>query len=59
MSPKLENRLFGELQGHVGSGLTILTDPADPGFQEHSKRWSDIDRQVPAAIVLPQSEEQI
>lgn len=59
MSLKLETRLFGELQRHVGSDLEILTDPTDARFQEHSKRWSDIDRQIPAAIVLPRSEEQI
>lgn len=59
MSPILETRSFGELQSRAGSGLTILTNPADPRFQEHSKRWSNIDRQTPAAIVLPRSEEQI
>lgn len=59
MSLKLEAHLFGELQRHVGSKLEILTDPTDARFQEHSKRWSDIDRQTPAAIVLPRSEEHI
>lgn len=59
MSPKLDAQFFGELQSHVGSDLEILSDPTDARFQEHSKRWSDIDRQIPAAIVLPQSEEQI
>ncbi|KAL2282790.1 hypothetical protein FJTKL_10401 [Diaporthe vaccinii] len=59
MSLKLEAHFFGELQRHVGSELEILTDPTDARFQEHSKRWSDIDRQTPAAIVLPRSEEHI
>lgn len=59
MSPKLEAQSFGELQRHVGSDLEILTDSTDASFQEYSKRWSDIDRQIPAAIVLPRSEEQI
>lgn len=35
----------------------ILADPADPKFQEHLKRWTDIGLKVPAAIVLPTSEE--
>jgi hypothetical protein len=39
--------------------LEILTDKNDYKFQEHTKRWSDIDRKIPAAIVLPASEEQI
>lgn len=59
MSGKLESRLFGELQRHAGPDLEVLTEPTDPRFQELAKRWSDIDRQIPAAIVLPESEEQI
>lgn len=59
MSPKLDASFFSGLQSRAGSDVEILTDPADSRFQEHSKRWSDIDRQTPAAIVLPRSEEQI
>lgn len=59
MSPKLEARVFEELQRQAGSDLEILTDQSDACFQEYSKRWSDIDRQIPAAIVLPRSEEEI
>lgn len=59
MSVKLESHVFGELQRHVGSDLEILTEPNDPRFQEFAKRWSDIDRQTPAAIVLPESKGQI
>lgn len=51
--------LFDELRRYTGSDLEILTDSEDSRFQELSKRWSDIDRQIPAAIVLPESEEQI
>ncbi|KAL1866667.1 hypothetical protein Daus18300_006611 [Diaporthe australafricana] len=46
MSPTLEAYLFNELQRRVD-------------FHEYSRRWSDIDREVPGAIVLPRSEEQI
>ncbi|KAH7382520.1 hypothetical protein DE146DRAFT_623490 [Phaeosphaeria sp. MPI-PUGE-AT-0046c] len=49
----------GSLKARLGSGVTILTDPDDAVFHEHAKRWSDIDRMTPAAIVLPVSEEQI
>lgn len=59
MSPKLDAHVFGELQRHVGPDLEVLTDPRNTRFQEYSKRWSDIDRKIPAAIVLPRSEEQI
>lgn len=59
MSVRFESHSFGELQRHVGSDLEILKEPNDPRFQEFAKRWSDIDRQTPAAIVLPESEEQI
>lgn len=59
MSPKLEAHLVGELQRHVGSDLEILTDSTGARFQEYSKRWPDIGRQIPAAIVLPRSEEQV
>lgn len=59
MSAKLEAHLFGELQRYVGPDVEILTDQTDARFQECCKRWSDIDRKIPAAIVLPRSEEQI
>ncbi|RYP32062.1 hypothetical protein DL767_005416 [Monosporascus sp. MG133] len=48
-----------ELQAHVGPGLEILTQKEDSRFQEFGKRWTDIGREIPAAIVLPVSEEQI
>lgn len=43
----------------VGSNCAILTDPAEANFQEYSKRWTDIGRENPAAIVLPRTEEDI
>jgi FAD/FMN-containing dehydrogenase len=39
--------------------LEILTDQSDAKFQKHAERWSDVDRKIPAAILLPNSEEQI
>jgi hypothetical protein len=51
--------LLHELQARAGETLKILTDENDTNFQELAKRWTDIDRKTPAAIVLPISEEQI
>ncbi|OCL05429.1 FAD-binding domain-containing protein [Glonium stellatum] len=52
-------RLVDELRASAGPDLDILTDKSDATFQEHAKRWSDIGRKIPAAIILPASEEQI
>jgi hypothetical protein len=45
------------LKDALSSSSEILTNPNDVNFQEYLKRWSDIDRKTPAAIVLPISEE--
>ena len=45
------------LKAALTTSCEVLTDPDDPKFREHLKRWSDIDLKVPAAIVLPTSEE--
>ncbi|PWY76055.1 FAD-binding domain-containing protein [Aspergillus sclerotioniger CBS 115572] len=45
------------LQAAVATDCQILHDPQDPEFQKRLARWTDIDRKVPAAIVLPRSEE--
>jgi hypothetical protein len=50
---------LGSLRASVGPDVAILTNPDDAEFQGYAKRWSDIDRETPAAIVLPLSEEQI
>lgn len=59
MANKLSSHLMDELQAQVGTGLEILKDKNSTRFQEHAKRWTDIDRQTPGTIVLPVSEEQI
>ncbi|KAK7743250.1 hypothetical protein SLS53_004335 [Cytospora paraplurivora] len=59
MSHKLAPQLFEELQRQTGPELEIVTDQTASRFQEFAKRWSDIDRRLPAAIVLPESEEHI
>ena len=45
------------LQAVVTADCQILHNPRDPEFQKRLARWTDIDRKVPAAIVLPRSEE--
>ena len=41
------------LRASFGLRCEILTDPKDAMFRDLIKRWSDIDLQIPAAIVLP------
>ena len=48
-----------ELKALISPECHILTDSSSPDFQEYAKRWSDIDRQTPAAIVLPTIEADI
>lgn len=57
--PKQISQLLAELQAHAGPSLEILTQKEDSRFQEFSKRWTNIGREIPAAIVLPDTEEQI
>ena len=47
------------LEAIVGPNCEILKDSTDANFQQYAKRWSDIDRQIPAAIVLPRTEKDI
>ncbi|KAG8528310.1 uncharacterized protein KY384_007227 [Bacidia gigantensis] len=48
-----------ELRFVVSADCTILQDSTDPEFREYCKRWTDIDRKIPAAIVLPRREKDI
>ena len=48
--------LIPSLGATLGSSSEILTDPEDIQFRDLIKRWTDIDLQIPAAIVLPTSE---
>lgn len=58
MAP-LSHIITTELKPVVGPDCDILVDASSGIFQEHAKRWSDIDRKTPAAIVLPTSEQEI
>ncbi|MCJ1385633.1 hypothetical protein MMC17_008756 [Xylographa soralifera] len=48
-----------ELNAVVASDCAILADLDDINFQEFGKRWTDIDRKTPGAIVLPRTEQDI
>ena len=48
-----------ELRGVVAPDCDILTDPAETRFHELAKRWADTEGQIPGAIVLPRTEEDI
>ncbi|KAL9094515.1 MAG: hypothetical protein Q9165_003074 [Trypethelium subeluteriae] len=47
------------LRATVSSSCNILTDQYDAAFNEYMRRWSDIDKKTPGAIVLPTSEQDI
>ena len=51
--------LILELRKTVASDCETLEKSDDSKFQEYSERWTDIGRQLPSAIVLPRSEEDI
>jgi len=51
---------FAELQAlaeKLSSASQILSDVHSSDFQERLKRWSDLNLQVPGAIILVRSEE--
>lgn len=52
---KLES-FTASLRGALSEGSKILTDKNDQEFKTSLERWSDLDLQVPAAIVKPISE---
>ncbi|ESZ99289.1 FAD/FMN-containing dehydrogenase [Sclerotinia borealis F-4128] len=49
-------QLLPELEATLTPTCEILTDPTNNKFVEYLKRWTDIDLEVPGAIVLPSSE---
>ncbi|KAI1124901.1 hypothetical protein F5Y10DRAFT_248289 [Nemania abortiva] len=55
MTPKLSAKLLQDLISDSGPDVEVLVDKDSPRFKELSKRWTDIDRETPAAIVLRDS----
>ncbi|KAI0396020.1 hypothetical protein F5Y17DRAFT_456345 [Xylariaceae sp. FL0594] len=52
MAPALDPKLLDHLRMQ---GVEVLVERHSPRFQDLLKRWTDIDRQTPAAIILPES----
>ena len=52
----VESKL-SKLEALLSSDCEVITNSSPEKFQEYCKRWTDVDRQVPAAIVLPRSEQ--
>ena len=48
-----------DLKTIVASDCEILVAPDGAKFREFTKRWTDIDRKIPVAIVLPRTEDDI
>lgn len=44
------------LRNSLSSASEILVDSSSSDFQERLQRWTDINREEPAAIILPSSE---
>ncbi len=57
-NPSVQSRITA-LEAVVGPDCEILKDSNEANFQEYAKRWTDIGRETPAAIVLPRTEEDI
>ncbi|KAI0102015.1 hypothetical protein GGR51DRAFT_528291 [Nemania sp. FL0031] len=55
MAPKVTPELLQDLSNDLGPDVEIVVDKNNSRFKELSKRWTDIDRKTPGAIVLPDS----
>ena len=51
--------LVADLKAALSQDAEILTEASDARFQAHLDRWTDLDKQTPAAIILPTSEKDI
>lgn len=52
----IESKASG-LKALLGPDSEVITNSQPEKFQEYAKRWTDVDRQIPAAIVIPRSEQ--
>lgn len=48
-----------QLQPAISPEARILTNPSSAEFGERLLRWSDLESLVPAAIILPATEEDV
>lgn len=59
MANKLSASLIQALQARLGAEVEILTEKDSDRFCQFAQGWTNIGRETPGAIVLPQTEEQI
>ncbi|KAI1850462.1 hypothetical protein JX265_013424 [Neoarthrinium moseri] len=59
MADRLSPSLLQNLQARVDPELEVLIDQNSARFQELAQGWTNIGRQIPGAIVLPETEQQI
>lgn len=68
----LDSRFFGDratlslpsdflqaVSNASSSAIEIYCDHSDKTFENLAARWSDLDRQVPACIILPETEPEV
>ena len=55
----LSPSFVSQLGGLLSQDAKVLTDSNNDEFKELLRRWSDIDKQIPGAIVLVATEEDV
>lgn len=54
------SRLISTLKnGALSANAKVLTDPKSSEFEKSMERWTDLDKQMPYAIVMPATEDDI
>lgn len=48
-----------QLLGNLSAQAKVLTNPDSEEFKQLILRWSDIDRKIPGAIIVPGVEEDV
>lgn len=48
-----------QLLGNLSAQAKVLTNPDSEEFKQLNLRWSDIDRKIPGAIIVPGVEEDV
>ncbi|KAK7918184.1 FAD-linked oxidoreductase [Apiospora marii] len=59
MAKRLSASLLQDLQARLGAEVEILTGKHSDRFCEFTQGWTNVGRETPGAIVLPQTEKQI
>jgi len=55
-SPPLSVAVALKLQGYLSKEAQVLTDPESAAFKTSMSRWTDVNKQTPAAILQPACE---